>query len=177
MLPVVSMATSMSSGAVLDCADAPGATARASASTAAAAQVLIGPSVGTRRSGRNGLVSGLRREDGAGISLTEFSLETERKDGTLYLRPRGDFDLIAAWQVEKALRDVEPRDTSAIIVDLRGLSFIDSTGLQTLTRGAQRARDQNIAFTIVRAPAKMDRVFELTGTYEGVDLVDSLPGE
>lgn len=109
--------------------------------------------------------------------MSEFSLETERKDGTLHVRPHGDFDLIAAWQVEKALRDVDPGETSAIVVDLRGLSFIDSTGLQTLTRGAQRARERDIAFTMVRAPAKMDRVFELTGTYEGVEVVESLPGE
>lgn len=109
--------------------------------------------------------------------MSEFSLETERKDGTLHLRPQGDLDLIAAWQVEKALSDLDPGETSAVIMDLRGLSFIDSTGLQTLTRASQRARELDIAFTVVRAPAKMDRVFELTGTYEGVDLVDNLPGE
>jgi len=109
--------------------------------------------------------------------LSEFSLQAERIGAVMHLRPRGDFDLIAAWQVEKALRDVDARDTREIVVDLRELTFIDSTGLQTITRGAQRAREQAMEFTIVRAPSEMDRVFELTGTYEGVNLVDTLPGE
>ena len=105
--------------------------------------------------------------------MGEFSLETARDGSVLFLRPSGDLDLVAAYEVDKAVEGVDGRDVKQLVIDLRGLTFIDSTGLHTLTRAAEKARLQDWQLALVRAPVEMERVFAMTGTYDAMSVVDS----
>jgi anti-anti-sigma factor len=62
-----------------------------------------------------------------------------------------------------------------IILDLRGLEFIDSSGLNLVYRFDQRARENGRSFSVVLV-GQTRRAFELAGLDRRLSLVES-PGE
>jgi anti-sigma B factor antagonist len=66
-------------------------------------------------------------------------LTTRSCDGRAVVALRGELDLADAVAVEAALTAVAACEPQ-IIVDLAGLEFIDSSGLEALARGRRRAR-------------------------------------
>jgi anti-sigma B factor antagonist len=60
-----------------------------------------------------------------------------------------------------------------IVLDLRGLEFMDSTGLHALLRIANSSHDSGRRFALIRGPDQVHRLFELTGLAETLTIVDS----
>ena len=82
----------------------------------------------------------------------------------------GDFDMQATFTVEPALeRALETPGLRRIELDLRGLEFIDSTGMGVIVRLNRQARSRGIQLRLRRGPRPVHRVFELSG------LADALP--
>ena len=76
----------------------------------------------------------------------------------------GDFDMQATFSVEPALEDALDRpDLDALEIDLSRLRFIDSTGIGVLLRVEEQARTRGVALSIVPAPPRVQRVFEVSG--------------
>ena len=81
----------------------------------------------------------------------------------------GELDLATLPVAEQAINRVS-EDALTLVLDLRKLRFLDSSGLRLIlttneARGSRRV-------VIVRGPAQVDRVFELTGTGARLDIVD-----
>jgi anti-anti-sigma factor len=81
----------------------------------------------------------------------------------------GELDLAGAGLVEEELLRVEGSDAGQIVIDLRELEFIDSTGVRLVYMADARARHRDARLTIRRGPDRVHRIFELT------DLADRLP--
>lgn len=64
-------------------------------------------------------------------------------------------------------------DVDLVVVDLRRLAFMDSTGLHTVLRIQRGAHDAGRRFALVRGPDQVQRLFELTGLAETLTIVDS----
>jgi anti-anti-sigma factor len=60
-----------------------------------------------------------------------------------------------------------------VIVDLRNLEFMDSTGLSVLVRAHQRATENGQRFGVVRGPQQVQRLLSLTGVADRLNLADS----
>jgi anti-sigma B factor antagonist len=86
-----------------------------------------------------------------------FRLASEHRDGVLVLSPEGELDLATAPQLADAFAD-EP-----VVLDLRGLEFIDSTGLATLISEGRRRTERGTPFILVRGSATTQRLFSVTG--------------
>ena len=63
-----------------------------------------------------------------------------------------------------------------VVVDLRELAFIDSTGLHMLIKPDARARRTGRRLVFVRGPAQIDRVLELIGLSGRLEIIDLEPG-
>ncbi len=97
-----------------------------------------------------------------------FHLEGADTDGVHQIKLSGEFDLAALPQAERALEDA--LDTCrSIEVDLRGLTYIDSSGIRALTVAWEQSRTMVGEFSIIPGPPAVQRVFEITG------LTDILP--
>jgi anti-anti-sigma factor len=57
------------------------------------------------------------------------------------------------------------------LLDLRGLSFMDSTGLRFVVTADQRARQAGRRLAVVQGPGAIQRVFEITRLGERLDIV------
>ncbi|WP_354697690.1 hypothetical protein DSM112329_03327 [Paraconexibacter sp. AEG42_29] len=71
----------------------------------------------------------------------EWTLETTQDDGVLHVVPRGELDLLTAPLLARALHEAE-RHEDRIRLDLRGLSFMDSSGLAVVLEAVSRSRER-----------------------------------
>jgi anti-anti-sigma factor len=84
----------------------------------------------------------------------------------------GELDIAAAQEAEEAVRQAESEGDGALTLDLRGLTFMDSTGLRLLVAADRRAQEAGRTLRIVRGPDPIQRVLELTGLGDKLPLVD-----
>lgn len=75
----------------------------------------------------------------------------------------GEADLLGAPNIETALTDAAADTPELIVVDLRNLTFIDSSSLQALLTGHQLCRAHGHEMRIIPGPKNVQRLFELTG--------------
>ena len=81
---------------------------------------------------------------------------------------------------ELDLATVDEAEATTVVVDLRALRFMDSTGLHFVLGADARARERGGRLLLVRGPESVDRVFRLAlldGRLEFVDDPDRDPGE
>jgi anti-sigma B factor antagonist len=84
----------------------------------------------------------------------------------------GEIDVLTVEQVRTALADAIADRPGSVVVDLSGLSFIDSTGLGALISGFQRARDSRIGFRLARPSRHVRQILVVSGLLEVVELED-----
>ena len=92
-----------------------------------------------------------------------FSCDVGHNGSSAWVRPAGDLDLDTAHRVESALTGLREEGYGDLVLDLRELTFMDSTGLRLVIRWHTAARDEGFGFAIVPGPEVVQRVFKLTG--------------
>lgn len=85
----------------------------------------------------------------------------------------GELDLASSPALEQELEQGPGSDAPVVIVDLRKLEFMDSTGLSVLVRAHQRAAETDRRFGLVKGPPQVQRLLDLTGVAERLTIVDS----
>ncbi len=103
-----------------------------------------------------------------------LALETVERDGLTLVALRGELDLSTSDRLAQALDEVAGAERR-VVLDLRDVSFMDSTGLAVILRYHQRAKDGRYDLVVVRGPEPVDRVFKVTGTDELLELLDVPP--
>jgi len=84
-------------------------------------------------------------------------------DGTVVVNVSGEVDIGTAPDFEDALsRAVEDRLRSALVVDLTGVGFIDSTGLNALVRALERQRLAGSSLVLVSNDSRVAMMLEVT---------------
>ena len=82
---------------------------------------------------------------------------------SLRLRVRGDLDLSTSPQLGATLERAIA-DGNAVVVDLSEVTFVDSTGLNTLISAFKACETNGGALAISpNLPVQVSRVFEITG--------------
>jgi anti-anti-sigma factor len=79
-------------------------------------------------------------------------MEVERDGDRTTLALAGEFDASCVLRFERTLRDALEA-TEYLVVDMREVGFIDSTGLALLLRTEAAARQDGFELRIVRSPA------------------------
>ena len=91
-----------------------------------------------------------------------FDIATQRTGGALIVAPDGEIDLATVVIVREAVdRDYERGDD--LVIDLRHVGFMDTSGLRYLLELNDRAQQEGFALRLVRGPRPIQRVFEVSG--------------
>jgi anti-sigma B factor antagonist len=109
--------------------------------------------------------------------MKTFDVTSEDRGEAVHVRLTGELDISTAPKVEDELARVEPGRPALIVLDLRNLAFMDSTGLRLLIAADTRARQQGRRLTIVKGPEAVQRVFRITRLEERLEIVDAVPSE
>lgn len=84
----------------------------------------------------------------------------------------GELDISTAGRAEAALADAESGDARLIVMDLSGLTFMDSTGVRLALAATARARADSDRLRFVRGGPAVQRVFELSGVVDTLPFID-----
>jgi anti-sigma B factor antagonist len=104
--------------------------------------------------------------------VTILDVETRETDSATHVVLRGELDLSTVERVEDELRRVEAEAAGTIVLDLSGLTFLDSTGLRTVVTADQRAREAGKRLVVRKGPDTVHRVFTITRLEERLEMVD-----
>ena len=97
------------------------------------------------------------------LRRTGFYVEVNEVEGSVVLRLEGELDTATARELRAALATAMATDATAVVLDLSGLSFIDSTGIAVFLAACHQAESHGRSFTL-RHPGRMVlKVLHLTG--------------
>jgi anti-sigma B factor antagonist len=103
--------------------------------------------------------------------MTQLRITTERRDGTTRVSLAGELDIASTEGLDQELETLE-NDASVIVLDLREVEFIDSTGVRTLIAADERARSNGRRLVIVRGSNAVDRLLSVTQLDRRLEIVD-----
>ena len=83
----------------------------------------------------------------------------------------GEIDLSTVEDVADQLRTAIESSEGTVAVDLREVSFLDSSGLRLLLQLNQELTGAGRRLVVVQGPRRVARVFELTGAGSELDIV------
>jgi stage II sporulation protein AA (anti-sigma F factor antagonist) len=108
------------------------------------------------------------------IPRDEFRIEQRpRDDGAVVVSVFGDLDLATCPQLSEAL-DALAVQKRAAVLELTGVAFMDSTGLNLLIQATRESRRDGWSFAIrPELPDGVARLFELTGMHGHLPLDDA----
>jgi anti-anti-sigma factor len=97
-------------------------------------------------------------------SEPQFTAQINSRDGVASIALRGELDMATVPDLEGHLAPFEADGVSAIMLDLREVTFIDSTALLSLVRARDRAKANGHRLILIGARPSARRLVELTGT-------------
>lgn len=105
--------------------------------------------------------------------MTPFSFRTEVSGGRVWVTAAGELDLVAAPDLEHELRRIIGSGSDAeIVLDLRAVPFVDSSGLRAVLLGATQARDAGRRLAVLTGDGQVRRTIELARVDEHLELAD-----
>ena len=104
-----------------------------------------------------------------------FNLHQQRVGDDVALRLSGVFGAECSEQFQGELEAALQPQPQRLVLDLRGLTFIDSSGLRMVLQAQAAAQRRGSDFVVVRGRGQVQRTFELGGLEQTVSVVDDDP--
>ena len=89
-----------------------------------------------------------------------------RADGCAVIELRGELDLASEVALRHLLLELVREEPPGILVNMRHVTFIDSTGLGALVAGYKAAREAGVPYRVGRVASFVERQMRLTGLDE-----------
>jgi len=107
-------------------------------------------------------------------SETPFCIRVQSRNGVVWMALGGELDLATAPALNDHLAVTEQDSVRTIMLDLRDVTFVDSSGLLVFLQAGQRAGVNGHRLVIVGATPTTRQVFEITGTTFLLDDADAV---
>jgi anti-anti-sigma factor len=89
-------------------------------------------------------------------------LQLRRVGDATFVSARGDIDLSTLDKAVTAL-DEARAGAAMLVLDLREVGFMDTSGLRLVIEEQQRAAEGGYRFAVVPGPSRVQRLFEIAG--------------
>ncbi len=110
-----------------------------------------------------------RPSSGHPQSIGRLSIHTRRQDEREVIVLTGELDVASAPVLEATLEELCTAGAREVAIDMAGLEFIDSMGLNAILRGQALCEEHGCSYSLTPAQRPVRRVFEVTR------LIDRLP--
>lgn len=110
-----------------------------------------------------------------------FGTRLSRREDVVWLAVAGELDVFTAPTLRAALREIGLSEGDSLVLDLRGLSFMDSSGLAVVLGAHERARSggRPPVQIVIRGSKPVESLFRTINAGEYLSLIDGpedLPG-
>jgi anti-anti-sigma factor len=99
-------------------------------------------------------------------------VRVKESDGLALVSLHGELDLSEVPEVDRALKGVEKHRPELLVLDLRGLEFLDSSGLRLVLEADLRSRQDSRKFAVIRGPDSVHRVFLIALLDKRLEFID-----
>ena len=106
------------------------------------------------------------------MDSSEFNVVVRREGAALIVAPEGELDMATVDSLRASLDDLG--DARSLVLDLRGLVFLDTSGLQLVFEQQRRAEQEGFSFVLVRGQRHVQRLFEIAGMNDRLTIVDEV---
>jgi anti-sigma B factor antagonist len=112
----------------------------------------------------------------AGTDANELlEIAVSESGGVRLVRLTGELDMAGVDRFQRLLNPTQSPGPATFVLDMRELTFIDSSGLRALINADQQVRAEGGRFIVVRGPDRVNEVLEITGVARRIELVDEPP--
>jgi anti-sigma B factor antagonist len=116
--------------------------------------------------------SRMRLEEG-GVDQ-DFHIEERAGTHPPVVAVSGEIDVATAPQLRECLHHVIAQGEATVVLDLLGVTFLDSTALGVLVGALKRCRELGGELHVVVADSRIVKIFEITGLTSVFTIADSL---
>ena len=88
---------------------------------------------------------------------------------SVFVRPVGELDLATIPIVDTQLSELMAAGFSSVVVDLRKLRFLDSSGVRLLLSWTAKSRAAGVDLRLIPGPPAVQRVIDVTGVGHHLD--------
>jgi anti-sigma B factor antagonist len=92
-----------------------------------------------------------------------FRIAVTPDEDRVRVAPAGELDLSTALPLEEEIRRLQAEGFQTLVLDLRGLTFLDSSGLRLLVNARREAIDGGRTFSLIDGAPRVCRVLDITG--------------
>jgi anti-anti-sigma factor len=102
--------------------------------------------------------------------MVPFTVERQAAADAVRIFVRGELDMETGPRLEEELRRAEAEAPPLLVLDLREVSFFDSTGLQLVLDADVRAREEGRRFVVLPGEGEPMRILELAEVTDRLQL-------
>jgi anti-sigma B factor antagonist len=94
---------------------------------------------------------------------TPFHCEVVPDGDVVHVRPFGELDIATAPMLAAPLTELSGNGHAKLVLDLSGLTFVDSSGMRAIVEARHVAASRRIELEILPGPPSVQRAFEVAG--------------
>ena len=104
--------------------------------------------------------------------MKSLSVDVRHGGESVVVVVAGELDLSTSAVIESQLEEIERDPPPLMTLDLRGLTFLDSTGLRVVLSADGRARKEGRRLEVIPGPPAVHRVFRIALLDRRITFVD-----
>lgn len=89
-------------------------------------------------------------------------IEEQRENNVTILKLEGDLDVYTSPKLKEKIVTLIDAERPFVVLDLKGLSYMDSTGLGVMAAGLKRVRENDGNMVLVSPRKIIQRILEIT---------------
>ncbi len=101
-----------------------------------------------------------------------FRIEVEPSRDSVRVAPIGELDIATVEKLRTEVDGLRESGFTKLVLDLRGVRFLDSTGLRLVLELDQAAKAASQELLIIRGSSVVQRIFEVTQVSERLQFID-----
>lgn len=109
------------------------------------------------------------------MRLVELNVSTASQGGHAVVTAVGELDLYTAPRLQAALAELLRGQVDRLVVDLSGVEFCDSTGMNVLLAAMKRLKEQGGTLELAAPRPAVKRILQVTGLDTVFSVLDAMP--
>ena len=101
-----------------------------------------------------------------------FRVDVDPDRDSVRVAPVGELDIATVDKLQAEVSRLLGSGFAKIVLDLRGVRFLDSTGLRLVLELDSAARSQSYELQVIRGSDVVHRIFEVTQVAERLNFID-----
>ncbi len=103
----------------------------------------------------------------------QLRIDTQQRADRLILELHGELDMATSPQLAEALEELAENGPTTVVLDLRGVSFLDSTGLKAIFSARNTTQERGQQLAVTPGSPQVQRLLSLTRLGDHLTVIET----